>query len=44
MKHLAFGMCIPEVCVEVSQLPLIELHSLNHQAYHLLTVSRAPLV
>lgn len=43
-KYSVFCVWVPEVCVEVSELPLIELHSLNHQAHHLLTVPWTPLV
>lgn len=36
--------CIPEVCVEIPQFPLVEVHSLNHQAHHLLAVPWTSLV
>lgn len=32
------------MCVEVIELPLVALHSLEHQLHHLLAVPRAPLV
>lgn len=35
---------VPQVCVEVFELPLVALHGLEHQLHHLLTVARAPLV
>lgn len=41
---LEFNVWVPKMGVEVFELPLVELHGLNHQTHHLLPVTWTPLV